>query len=439
MVMFMTEYEKTIFEETPGSVLSEDGVSRDADLSAGADVVADADVASDDLSDAGAALVPVSVLPPVPVAGRPAAGGDRRRAGRRVWGKAAYLILLCCLSLVFGVAGGFLADSFSDAPGAVIYQSVRTSSSTGDVSDVAAAVSDSVVEITTESVSTSVFLRQYISTGAGSGVIISPDGTIVTNTHVVDGARKIVVTLRDGSSYEAKLLGADAECDIAVIKIDVPDSVSLKAAVFGDSSGLSVGEKVVAIGNPLGKLGGTVTDGIISALERSITIDGQDMTLIQTNAAINPGNSGGGLFNMYGELVGVVNAKSSGSGIEGLGFVIPINTAKPIIHDLVAYGYVTGRTNPGVVFADLDAATASYFRLQGAGVYVYSILSGSDAAAAGLKPGDRLLAVNGMSISSADEAAALLSECRVGDKVSFTISRDRQTLVLSCVLTEYVP
>ena len=167
-----------------------------------------------------------------------------------------------------------------------------------------------VVEIVTESVSTATTFwgGNYVTSGAGSGVIISSDGLIITNNHVVSGANTIKVTLKDGTQYDAKLIGTDPDSDIAVIKIE---ATGLPCALVGDSDKLEVGDEVVAVGNPLGELGGTVTNGIISALSRDVNIDGTEMSLIQTNAAVNPGNSGGGLFNMYGGLIGIVNAKST--------------------------------------------------------------------------------------------------------------------------------
>ena len=211
------------------------------------------------------------------------------------------------------------------------------------IPEIAALNSDSVVEIYTEFIVNGWRMTQYVSEGAGSGVVISKNGYIVTNNHVIDSANKITVQLNDGTEYEAELIGKDSRTDIAVIKIDASD---LKPAVWGDSDGLVVGELAVAIGNPLGKLGGTVTDGIISALSRDIEIDGHMMNLLQTSAAVNPGNSGGGLFNGKGELIGVVNAKSTGSDIEGIGFAIPANLAKSIADELIKNGKVEGNEPP---------------------------------------------------------------------------------------------
>ncbi len=208
------------------------------------------------------------------------------------------------------------------------------------IADIASMNSDSVVEITISATATNVLLGKYTTTGSGSGVIISSDGYILTNNHVVESAKDINIRLHDGTEYVAKVIGTDSKTDIAVLKVD---ATNLKPVTIGDSDKLVVGETAVVIGNPLGELGGTVTNGIISALEREITLDGSKMNLIQTNAAINPGNSGGGLFNSKGELVGIVVAKSSGLDIEGLGFAIPINDVKDVISDILNLGYVSGR------------------------------------------------------------------------------------------------
>ena len=192
------------------------------------------------------------------------------------------------------------------------------------ISDVVDLVADSVVEITTSHVVTDRFYHQYVTSGAGSGVVIAENGYIITNNHVIDGATEITVHLTDGRQFQAIVVGTDPKTDIAVLKIG---TTGLTFATMGSSKDLVVGQDVIAIGNPLGSLGGTVTDGIISALDRTVTVDGTQMTLMQTNAAINPGNSGGGLFDMAGQLIGIVNAKQSDTGIEGLGFAIPIDIA----------------------------------------------------------------------------------------------------------------
>lgn len=244
---------------------------------------------------------------------------------------------------IFAVAftGGYLGmslsngslDGTSDSDNLELTKTNTTTKAETDLTEVSAKCKESVVEIKTETMTRDRFYGNYVSEGAGSGVIISKNGYIITNYHVVDGATTIYVTLTNGKEYEATYIGGDAENDIAVLRINANN---LTAATIGDSDALVEGEDVIAIGNPLGELGGTVTEGIISSTSREITIDGVKMDLLQTSAAINPGNSGGGLFNMDGELVGVVNAKSSGSEIEGLGFAIPVSTAIEAAEAIIA-------------------------------------------------------------------------------------------------------
>ena len=297
------------------------------------------------------------------------------------------------------------------------------------IPEIAALNSGSVVEIYTETVTNGGRMGQFISEGAGSGVIITTDGYIVTNNHVIEGARKITVLLNNGAEYEAKLIGRDTKTDIAVIKIS---ATKLHPAVYGNSDKLVVGELAVAIGNPLGQLGGTVSEGIISALSRNIDIDGETMTLLQTTAAVNPGNSGGGLFNGFGELIGVVNAKSSGSDIEGIGFAIPANTAKTISEALIKYGYVPGRIDFGATLIDIfDARTAMMYRLQTTGVYV----SQADADSA-LKAGDRIISIEGKEITSAANVKSVIEAHKVGDVLSIAVSRNGQTTTVQLQLKQ---
>lgn len=329
----------------------------------------------------------------------------------------------------------------AQAPASVSQTAVPLSTSTlntstpGTVAQVAAKASRSVVEITTESVETGSGLRQYISSGAGSGVILSADGYLVTNNHVIEGASKIYVTLYDGESYPAVLVGTDSRTDIAVLKIEA-DGVT--PATLGNSDALVVGETAVVIGNPLGQLGGTVTDGIISATEREIAIDGRTMSLLQTNAAINPGNSGGGLFNASGELVGIVVAKSSGEDIEGLGFAIPISNVTDIINQLIRAGYVSGRIDLGMSLVDVsNAQTAMLYGVRWTGLYVQSVGASSNAAQAGLQAGDRIIAVGETTVSSLSELNRVLDSYSVGDTIRITVVRGGQTGVASFTLEEY--
>ena len=365
--------------------------------------------------------------------------------------KSGYKILAAVLmvcSFAMAVAGGFAFGAvygsktsttqtkLADIP------TVNTSLSaysTYSVAGVAEKAADSVVEIVTESVKTGSFMGQYITEGAGSGVIVTVDGYIVTNNHVIDGASKITVTLRSGEQYDAKLIGTDQNTDLAVIKIDVGAN-ELSPATFGNSDSLVVGELAVAIGNPLGQLGGTVTDGIISALDREIEIDGQVMTLLQTNATINPGNSGGGLFNSRAELVGIVNAKSSGSDVEGLGFAIPVSTVQPIVKDIMEYGYVRGRISTGMSYIDVNNSAAAWmYQVRYTGVYINDVQSGSNAESAGLKSGDLVISVDGTKVSSSDDIKNIVQNKKIGDKVTYVVLRNNAKVTAEFALSEYSP
>lgn len=302
------------------------------------------------------------------------------------------------------------------------------------VEQVAALNQPSVVEIKTEKVTNSSFLQQYVQTGAGSGVIISEDGYLITNNHVIDGASTIQVRTSDGTTYDAVLVGTDSKTDVAVLKINAS---GLTPVTFGDSDTLNVGETAVAIGNPLGELGGTVTNGIISAKDRSITLDNQQMTLLQTNAAINPGNSGGGLFNSRGELIGMVVAKSSGSDVEGLGFAIPSNLVSRIAQELIANGYVTGRPALGVTVLSIEnAQTAMQYGVNSLGVYITDVESGSAADKAGMQAGDRIISINNQVVESFADLSAALDNYAVGDTVEIMVSRGGSTVTLSLTLQE---
>lgn len=296
-----------------------------------------------------------------------------------------------------------------------------------------ALVKDSVVEITTEQVVNGNRFYQYVQSGAGSGVIVAEEGYVITNNHVISGASKITVRLTNGNEYEAKLIGTDASTDIAVLKITPTEKLTV--AVLGSSEKLSIAEEVIVIGNPLGKLGGTVTNGIVSALAREITIEGENMTLIQTNAAVNPGNSGGGMFNLYGELVGIVNAKSSGSDVEGLGFAIPIDTAYDIMLQLMDYGYVRGRVDHGLQLIDInDLFTAASYRVNSLGVYVYESKYTDE-----IKNGDRIASINGKEVSTSAGVKEALNGCSVGDTVDVTVARGGRFVDVKLTLKEYVP
>ena len=299
------------------------------------------------------------------------------------------------------------------------------------VPEVAAAVKQSVVEIKTEAVVSGGWTGAYVQEGAGSGVIISDDGYIITNDHVISGATNITVRLDDGREYTARLIATDPQTDVAIIKID---DKGLAPAIFGDSEKLVVGETAIAVGNPLGELGGTVTCGIISALDREISIDGNMMTLLQTDAAVNPGNSGGGLFNLRGELIGVVNAKSAGSELEGLGYAIPSNTAVIVAGDLINHGYVRGRVDTGLELIDIQTISAARrYRVEKLGLYIFS--SKDDQ----LKNGDIITAIDGYRITNIYSYNEVIKTRSVGDVVEITVQRGNQSITAAITLREWKP
>ena len=374
--------------------------------------------------------------------------------GKRVARSAVALVLAAAM----GFAGGFVGAKFGGSGKVVIQQvapsstadsasgsdsSITAASSSGSsltTEQVADLVSPSVVVITTEQVvysQWSWYGQNQVESGAGSGVIISSDGYILTCAHVVDGASTITVTIGD-KDYTATLVGEDTTSDIAVIKIDAD---GLTPATVGNSDSLKVGQSVMAVGNPLGGLGGTVTGGMISALNRSVTIQGSSsvntMSLIQMDASVSPGNSGGGLFNMNGELVGIVNAKSSSSDAEGLGFAIPINDAIKVAQELLENGYVTGRPYLGITYlAVTDAQTASQLGVNAYGVYVVEVVKGGPAEKAGLQAGDRIVSVDGTEIASKDDLGTLMQKHAAGDTLSITIARDGQMQTVNVTLGE---
>jgi len=362
-------------------------------------------------------------------------------------GIAIALAVTMVFSCGLGFGGGYFANKVNTSTSGRLNitktsnsGTTTTASSTSkanSTSEIVKKTADSVVEISTESVVTGSFAQQYVQQGAGSGVIISQDGYILTNNHVINGANSVKVRLRDGTEYDATIIGSDSDNDIALLKVN---ATGLSPATFGDSNSLAVGDYVVAIGNPLGELGGTVTDGIISALARKVTIEDTQMTLLQTNAQVNPGNSGGGLFNANGELVGIVNAKQSATEVEGIAFAIPINNVLDILSDLKEYGYVTGKVDLGIDFTDITSdETAFYYGVNQTGCYVLSVDSGSNAEKAGVTRGDLVTKVNDTDVSSSSDITAALEKAEVGDTVTFTVSRRGTSKTISFVLEEYIP
>lgn len=267
---------------------------------------------------------------------------------------------------------------------------------------------------------------ELIEQGSGSGIIISSDGYIVTNQHVIDGATEISVILNTGDEYVAKLVGADAKSDLAVLKID---KTGLPAATLGDSDKLQVGETAVAIGNPLGQeFAGSVTAGVISALNRTMTVDNKVYNLVQTDAAINPGNSGGALVNQYGEVIGINTIKLSQTGVEGIGFAIAISEAKPIINDLMNNGYVSGRPIVGIMVTESRS-----------GLTIDSIIEGSGAEAAGLKIGDLIVKADNKAVKTSAQLNEIRDKKSPNDILTLTIIRNGEVLNIDVTLGEDIP
>ena len=268
----------------------------------------------------------------------------------------------------------------------------------------------------------SIICRHRGGSSSGTGIVMSADGYIITNYHVIDGAQEIQVLLEDDAYHEAELIGGDEPTDLAVLRIAAE---GLTPAEFGDSDVLRVGDQVVAIGDPLGtELRGTMTDGIVSAINRDLIIDGRHMTLIQTNAALNSGNSGGPLINCYGQVIGINTVKMIGgsASAEGLGFAIPLNVAKPIIDELIERGYVSGRPAIGVEGTTLDVRTQFFYNLP-AGIIITAVEEGSDAESKGLTADDVIVSFGGVRVSTVEELEAAKEATAAGDTVTIGIYR----------------
>lgn len=370
-------------------------------------------------------------------------------------GASRILALLLCCSLVgggAGVAGSALYSSMypqqtvttvqtTTTPATSASSVVSTSGTLLSAAQLYASNVNSCVGITVSNNATNVFGQVSTSAASGSGFVITSDGYIVTNCHVISDAIgstsiAIDVSFEDGTTYPATLVGYEEDNDVAVLKIEATE---LQPVALGDSDSLVVGETVYAIGNPLGELTFSLTDGLVSALDRLIsTDDGTAMNMLQTNTAINPGNSGGPLFNESGEVVGITTAKystsSSGTSVEGLGFAIPINDVVRIIQDLMDYGYVTGKPYMGVQITDVSSE-AQWYGIS-AGAAVSYVAEDSAADQAGLQQGDIVIAIDGTVIDSSSALTAALTAYRAGDSAQLTVIRQNETLTLTIVLDE---
>lgn len=368
---------------------------------------------------------------------------------------AVIALALCCSLLggILGAGGVVLAQNLGKAPAedrrgavSVMVESSRKTSQlqTAQVdtskemtpAEVYAVNVHSTVGITT-SITTNYWGFQTTSAASGSGFIITDDGYILTNHHVIEDSNSITVTMYDGSVYDADLIGYDQSNDIAVLKID---ATGLTPVVLGDSDAMNVGDQVVAIGNPLGELTFSLTAGLISAKDRQITMSGgTTMTLFQTDAAINSGNSGGALFNLYGEVVGVTNAKysssSSGASIDNIGFAIPINTIRPIVESIIEKGYVS-KPYIGVTVSNVSSESQLYGLPKGAAIQ--SVTEDSPAEKAGLQRGDIITNANDMEITSSDDLVSMVRKMAVGDTLNVTVYRQGQTLNMTVTVEEQI-
>ena len=357
----------------------------------------------------------------------------KNRMGLRITALA-----LCC-ALLGGAVGGGVAYYAGNRPGETSVNvssrpatqvSVNTVDGKNAMSDaeVYAAGVNSVVSINVTGTSGTNFFGQAVQTAsAGSGFILTKDGYIVTNYHVVKDGETVKVTLYNGDEYEAKYVGGDEDYDIAVIKVEAAD---LQPVTLGDSGSLNVGDHVLAIGNPLGELTFSMSGGMVSCVNRAINVDGTPFNMIQTDASINPGNSGGPLFNQYGEVVGIVSAKYSSTGnesVEGLGFAIPINDVFAMIQDIMTNGYVTNKPYLGVTAGTMTEQMAAQYRYDiTSGVFIYSVEEDSAADQAGLKMGDVITKVDGTAITSMEDLTVAKKQYSAGDTCTLTVYREGQ-------------
>lgn len=369
---------------------------------------------------------------------------NTKKANKNTFGLKPLIAVALICSLLGGLIGGgivaLLRPTGTSSGGGSTTTTINVADGTSPISAIAKANMPAVVSIVNNSSTTynDVFFgRNYTqeTKASGSGVIISTDGYIVTNYHVIENAYKLTVTLYDGRNFEAQLIGGDESTDLAVLKIEADN---LTAATIGDSDALEVGDLLVAIGNPLDAqaFAWTVTDGIVSGLGRTVESDGQSFTLIQTNAAINAGNSGGALLNGKGELVGINSMKISGSSVEGMGFAIPINDAKPIIDQLISQGYVS-RPYLGIAGYNINENLLSQVSLKrDNGILVTQLTKNGPAEKYGVKVGDIIYEADGKTIASFDDLSAVLDEHNVGDTITLKINRDGSDTSVDVTLGE---
>lgn len=351
-------------------------------------------------------------------------------------GRVVALILSCAvISAACGFGGAILAQNSSRTGKTTVQQSNRTAATVNvkkvdgqtlmSPAEVYASTVNSVVSINCSAVSTNIFGQQTESASSGSGFIYTADGYIVTNQHVVANASSINVTLYNGDTYPATLVGSDSDYDVAVLKIDAKD---LPAVTLGSSTDVNVGDTVMAIGNPLGELTFSMSQGIVSCVNRAINVEGTPFNMIQVDASINPGNSGGPLMNLYGEVVGIVSAKYSSyanTTVEGLGFAIPINDVQSIIKDIMENGSVGNKAYMAITAGTMTQQMAAQYKINATeGVFVYSVEDGGAGDKAGLKLGDVITKLNDTQITSMEDLSAAKKGIKAGDTVTLTVLRD---------------
>ena len=355
-------------------------------------------------------------------------------------GRVVALLLSCAvISAACGFGGAILAQNGSRTGKTTVQQSSRTAATVNvkkvdgqtlmSPAEVYASTVNSVVSINCSAVSTNIFGQQTESASSGSGFIYTADGYIVTNQHVVANASSINVTLYNGDTYPATLVGSDSDYDVAVLKIDAKD---LPAVTLGNSTDVNVGDTVMAIGNPLGELTFSMSSGIVSCVNRAINVEGTPFNMIQVDASINPGNSGGPLMNLYGEVVGIVSAKYSSyadTTVEGLGFAIPINDVQSIISDIMENGSVTDKAYMAITAGTMTQQMAAQYKINATeGVFVYSVEDGGAGDKAGLKLGDVITKLNDTQITSMEDLSAAKKGFKAGDTVTLTVLRDGQEI-----------
>ena len=366
---------------------------------------------------------------------KPEKGSFWKKTGTKVTA-----LVLCC-ALIGGLCGFGGAALARRGGKTTIQESARTASAVSVKSvdgqtlmtpaEVYASTVNSVVSINCSAVSTNIFGQRVQSASSGSGFVITEDGYIVTNEHVVNGASSVTVTLYNGDSYPATVVGGDSDYDVAVIKID---AAGLTPVTLGNSQDVNVGDTVLAIGNPLGELTFSMSQGIVSCCDRAINVDGTPFNMIQVDASINPGNSGGPLMNLYGEVVGIVSAKYSSysdTSVEGLGFAIPISDVQAIITDIIENGQVTGKAYMAIKAGTMTEQMAAQYSIDiTQGVFVYSTESGGAGERAGLRLGDVITKLDDTDITSMNDLSAAKKSYKAGDTVSLTVYRGGEYITL---------